>query len=196
MSPKVINNLKYLVLVYNSEDQAKDSYKYLLSSGYTSKDITLVMLDRIRQNFFNDNSIDQNISHNTITDKNSSSKKATKPRNIIGGAIILIATTIASLGTLIAVYEIDLIIAGPIGLAIAGVGAGLGSTLGELGGIKADNTPGKLVEALVNNGLAHGIAEDYAKKVNAGAILLGLHVSPLEYDNIKNKINIKNINLT
>lgn len=140
---------------FTDRESADRAYESMLSRGYSEKEISVMMSDETRRQYFSDED----------AKRSELGSKAMKSAGV-GGAIGLTAGAIlaalATVGTSIAIPGLGLVVAGPIAAALAGAGAG-----GLTGGV---------IGALVGWGIPEDRAKLYGSDLGEGGIVLG--VSP------------------
>jgi hypothetical protein len=137
--------------VFRNRDDAERAYNSLLSRGYSSDEIILLMSDKTHREF-----------KDSDRDTEMGSKAAEKAGvgSAIGGTTGAVIGAIAAIGTAVAIPGLGLVVAGPIIAGLAGAGAG-----GLAGG---------LIGALVGSGIPKEEAKAYEGAVNNGAIVVGV----------------------
>lgn len=139
---------------FTDRASAESAYNSMLNRGYDEKEINLMMSDETRKQYFSDETaIDTELGNKALESAG------------VGGAIGITAGAIigaiAAIGTSIAIPGLGLVIAGPIGAALAGAGAG-----GLTGG---------LIGALIGWGIPEERARLYESDLQNGGIVLGVN---------------------
>src|SRR5690554_1262706 len=143
--------LRMLTGVISNRQDAEEAYNDLVKHGYQKDDITLIMSEETRHDYFDEN------------EKSEIGNKALEGTGAgasIGGALGAAAGIIAAIGTSIVIPGLGIAIAGPIAGGLAGAGAG-----GITGG---------LIGALVGAGIPEETAELYKEEIKEGAIVVGV----------------------
>ena len=143
---------KMVIGVFRNRVKANQAYDWLLSHGYTSSDVNVLMSDATRS-FYTEES-----------DKISVGNMGTEgvaTGGTIGTIVGATIAAIAAIGTSIAVPGLGMIIAGPIAAALAGGGAGA--------------LAGGLVGGLVGLGIPESNASAYEEALKDGGVVIGVH---------------------
>jgi hypothetical protein len=140
--------------IFQNREDAERAYNSLISRGYDSKDIILLMSDKTHKTHFKD--------HDRDNDTDLGNKAAEKAGigSAIGGTAGAILGAIAAIGTTVALPGLGLVIAGPIVAALTGAGAG-----GAVGG---------LIGGLVGAGIPKDRAVLYEDSIKKGGIVVGV----------------------
>jgi hypothetical protein len=138
--------------VFRTRDDAEKAYNLLLSRGYTSDEIILLMSDKTHQEQFKDSE--------RKTEMGSKAAEKAGVGSAIGGTTGAVVGAIAAIGTAVAIPGLGLVVAGPIVAGLAGAGAG-----GIAGG---------LIGALVGSGIPKEDAETYQGALSTGGIVVGV----------------------
>lgn len=157
--------------IFYDKDSADSAYSSLLSRGYNSGDIHLIMSDDTRNTHF---------SHETVkTEIGNKAMEGAGTGSAIGGTIGAIAAAVAAIGSNLLIPGLGLVVAGPLAAGLAGAGAG-----GLTGGI---------IGALVGSGIPKERAELYERGVKEGHIVIGVHAhSSMEATEIENDLRAHN----
>lgn len=148
-----MNNKKDMLItteLFKSKEAAEKAYNDALESGYSPKDINVIMSQDSRDKYYG-----------SVLVKEES--KATQGMGVgsgTGAAIGGIVAAIAAMGTSLVVPGAGLIIAGPLVAGLAGAGAG-----GITGGI---------IGALIGWGIPEDKAKIYETGIKSGGIVLGV----------------------
>lgn len=144
------NKSRIMTGMFNDRESTEKAYNSITSRGYTKDDVNLLMSDKTRDTYFNDN-----------TELGSKALEGAGAGAAIGGTIGAIVAGIAAIGTSILIPGLGLIVAGPLAAALAGAGAG-----GLTGG---------LVGALVGAGIPEEHAARYEEGIKNGGIVMGVN---------------------
>lgn len=143
--------LPMLTGVFRNRQDAEEAYNDLVKHGYHKDDITLIMSEETRHDFYDEND---------NAETGNKALEGTGAGASIGGVLGAAAGIIAAVGTSIVVPGLGIAIAGPIAGGLAGAGAG-----GITGG---------LIGALVGAGIPEEKAELYKEEIEEGAIVVGV----------------------
>jgi hypothetical protein len=144
---------KMVTAVFRDRFQAHEAYDWLLSQGYNTNDINLLMAESTKTKFYSD-------------EKGSKIKAGTHGAEgvaaggAIGTAVGAIAGAIAAIGTSVLIPGLGIVVAGPIAAALAGGGAGA-VTGGVIGG-------------LIGLGIPESNAHAYEQALKDGGIVIGV----------------------
>ena len=141
-----------MTALFKSREDAESAYQELLNRGYTKDDVSVLMSEDSRTNYYGDGAVND-------TELGNKAAEGTGVGAAVGGTLGAVVAAIAAIGTAVALPGLGLIIAGPIAAAFAGAGAG-----GLTGG---------LVGALIGSGIPEETAKSYETGLNAGGIVLG-----------------------
>lgn len=165
------NSKQFLGTLYNNPQVAEKAYNHLITRGYSKDDITVIMSDKTRDQYF----------ANRDLPEDSLGTKAVEGMGVgsaIGGTIGAVAAAIAAVGTILAIPGLGLVVAGPIAAGLAGAGAG--------------SAVGGLVGALVGAGFSDEVAKQYEEDIKRGNILIGIKVPHTEYEILSNELKSLN----
>lgn len=143
-----------MTALFRDRDNAENAYQALLDRGYTRDDISVLMTEETRNNYYGEDY--------TADEETELGNKAAEGTGIgagIGGTVGAIIGAIAAIGTSVVIPGLGLIVAGPLAAALTGAGAG-----GITGG---------LIGALVGSGIPEETAKHYETGLNEGGIVLG-----------------------
>lgn len=138
--------------LFRDRESADKAYKSVRDRGYNDDDVNLLMSDKTRDTWFDEN------------DKSELGSKALEGAgagSAIGGTLGAIIGGIAAIGTNVILPGLGLIVAGPLAAALAGAGAG-----GLTGG---------LVGALIGSGIPEDRAVIYDEGVRNGGAVIGVN---------------------
>lgn len=141
-----------MTALFKNREDAEGAYQDLLDRGYTQDDVSILMSEESRTNYYGDDSVND-------TELGNKAAEGTGVGAAIGGTLGAVIAAIAAIGTSIALPGLGLIVAGPVAAAFAGAGAG-----GLTGG---------LVGALVGSGIPEERAREYETGLREGGIVLG-----------------------
>lgn len=136
--------------VFKTKDSSERAYNELISRGYLSEEITVLISDETRKLHFSD------LDHSDLTTKTLENAGL---GSAIGGTVGAVAGAIAAIGTAVFIPGLGIAVAGPILASLTGAGAG-----GLTGGI---------IGALVGSGVPEHHAEHYDKSLKEGGIIIG-----------------------
>lgn len=139
---------KLITGVFHDKAGADSAYQQLLSKGYSTKDITIVMSSATHAKYYKGDKRDTSRPVSLIEEAG------------IGGSIGAIIGAVVAAGTVLAIPGLGFILAGPIVAGLAGAGAG-----GLTGGI---------VGALSGYGVPEHKAMHYEKKIKEGDIVISV----------------------
>jgi len=137
---------------FKTREDADRAYDSLISRGYSSDEITVIMSDETKKTHF------ENSDHDS--DLGTKSLEKAGVGSAIGGTAGAVIGAIAAIGTVVALPGLGLVVAGPLLAALTGAGAG-----GLAGGI---------IGALVGSGIPKDRAERYENSVKEGGIVIGV----------------------
>lgn len=138
--------------VFRDAEDAEDAYAKAIERGYSREDITVLMSDQARDEFFPSERVE--------VEKEGKALEGAGVGGALGGAVGAIAGAIAALGTAVAIPGLGLIVAGPLLFGLAGAGAG-----GLTGG---------LIGSLVGAGMSEDRATVYKTAIEEGGLVLAV----------------------
>lgn len=138
--------------VFDTAENANTYYDFLVESGYSNKDITVVMSEETKGKFYATN---DHISHT-----GDEALKGAGAGGAIGGTVGAVVGALVAIGTSIVIPGLGLAIAGPIAGALAGAGAG--------------GAGGALIGALTKAGLSSSAATEYKNAMDKGHIIISV----------------------
>ena len=136
--------------IFRDSDDAESAYRETRDHGYGQDEITVLMSEQARDEFFP--------TEDVVVEKERRTLAGTGAGGAIGAAIGALAGAIAAIGTTILVPGLGLVVAGPLAAAIAGAGAG-----GVTGGV---------IGALVGAGMNEERASVYRTAIEEGGIVM------------------------
>lgn len=151
----VLGSDNFIAALFNEAEVAETTYENLQNLGYSQDDITLVMSEDTRNNYFPDTP-----SSTTTTDIKNKSLEGLGVGAAIGGSLGSLAAAIAAMGTSLVIPGLNLVVAGSLaaGLAGAGAGAAAGGVVGAIIGLGIPNEAAKfLAEGVKNGGVIVGV---------------------------------------
>lgn len=155
-----------MTALFRSRNDAENAYQELLDRGYTRDDVSVLMSEESRTNYYGTDADNETALGNKAAE-------GTGVGAAVGGTLGAVIAAIAAIGTSIALPGLGLIVAGPIAAAFAGAGAG-----GLTGG---------LIGALVGSGIPEETARSYETGLREGGIVLGFRPrTAAEADEVKN----------
>ena len=137
---------------FQSREDADRAYDSLISRGYSSDDITVIMSDETKKTHFENGDHESDLGNKSLEKAGIGSA--------IGGTAGAVIGAIAAIGTVVALPGVGLVVAGPLLAALTGAGAG-----GLTGGI---------IGALVGSGIPKQHAEHYENSIKEGSIIIGV----------------------
>lgn len=143
---------RMLTGLFSDRDSTDKAYSSLRDRGYTDEEINLMMSDKTRDTWFNDDEVAE-------TELGSKALEGAGAGSAIGGTLGAIIGGIAAIGTNVLLPGLGLVVAGPLAAALAGAGAG-----GLTGG---------LVGALIGSGIPEERAVIYEEGVRNGGAVVG-----------------------
>lgn len=141
-----------MTVLFRTREDAENAYQELLNRGYSRDDVSVLMSEESRNNYYGTDT------ENT-TELGNKAAEGTGVGAAVGGTLGAVIAAIAAIGTSVALPGLGLIIAGPVAAAFAGAGAG-----GLTGG---------LVGALIGSGIPEETARSYETGLREGGIVLG-----------------------
>jgi len=138
--------------VFDTTEMANDYYDFLIESGYSTDDITVIMSKDTKERFYATNEHISNTGEEAL--------KGAGTGSAIGGTVGAIAGAILAIGSSIVIPGLGIAVAGPIAAALAGAGAG-GAT-------------GALIGALTKAGLSDSAATEYKNAMDKGQIIISV----------------------
>lgn len=136
--------------IFHDSEDAEDAYRQARELGYGRDEITVLMSEQARDEFFP--------AEDVVVEEENKALEGTGAGGAIGAAVGAIAGALAAVGTTVMIPGLGLVIAGPLAAALAGAGAG-GVTGGLLG-------------ALVGAGMSEERATIYKTAVEEGGIVM------------------------
>lgn len=138
--------------VFETTEEANNYYDFLIRSGYTTDDITVLMSKDTKDRFYATN--------DHIDKAGNEALKGAGAGSAIGGTIGAVAGAVLAIGSSIVIPGLGIAVAGPIAAALAGAGAG-GAT-------------GALIGALTKAGLSDSAAIDYKNAMEKGHVIISV----------------------
>lgn len=142
---------RMLTGIFRDRQNAEQAYNALSARGYTQDEISLLMNEETRKNYFTQDGVKE------IDNK---AWEGAGIGSAIGGALGAIVGALVAVGTSVALPGLGLIVAGPLAAGLAGAGAG--------------SITGGLVGALVGAGIPEERARVYEEGVRNGGIVMGV----------------------
>jgi hypothetical protein len=136
--------------IFRDSDDAESAYRELRDHGYSQDEVTVLMSEQARDEFFP--------TEDVVVEKERKTLEGTGAGGAIGAAVGALAGAIAAIGTTILVPGLGLVVAGPLAAAIAGAGAG-----GMAGG---------LIGAMIGTGMSEEKATVYRTAIEEGGIVM------------------------
>lgn len=139
--------------LFKDRREAEEAYNSLLRHGYDKDDITLIMSEETRKEYFDHEGEETEMGNKAL--------EGTGAGAAIGGSVGAAIGIVAAVGSSVVVPGLGLAIAGPIAGGLAGAGAG-----GITGGI---------IGALVGAGIPEEKAKLYKEGIKEGGIVVGVN---------------------
>jgi len=136
--------------IFRDSDDAETAYRETRDHGYSQDEITVLMSEQARDEFFP--------TEDVVVEKERRTLEGTGAGGAIGAAVGALAGAVAAIGSTILVPGLGLVVAGPLAAAIAGAGAG-----GVAGG---------LIGALIGTGMSEEKASVYRTAIEEGGIVM------------------------
>jgi uncharacterized protein YjbJ (UPF0337 family) len=143
---------RMLTGLFNDRESTDRAYQSARSRGYNDDEINLMMTDKTRDTWFDDDD---------DTELGSKALEGAGAGSAIGGTLGAIIGGIAAIGTNVLLPGLGLVVWGPIAAALTGAGAG-----GLTGG---------LVGALIGSGIPEDRAKVYDEGVRNGGAVVGVN---------------------
>jgi hypothetical protein len=147
-NPIIRGDNSLLTSLFKNPRTAERIYDDLLAQGYKQDDITLVMSEDTRNDYFPDNTTA------TASDLGNKTLEGLGVGAAIGGSVGALAAAIAAMGTSLVIPGLGLIVAGSLAASFAGAGAGAAAG-GLIGALVGSETPSDQVK-LLEEGLKKG----------------------------------------
>lgn len=138
--------------IFRDSDEAESAYRQTRDHGYGPEELTVLMSEQARDEFFPAENVVMEREHKTL--------EGTGAGGAIGAVVGAVAGAIAAIGTTIMIPGLGLVVAGPLAAALAGAGAG-----GVTGG---------LIGALVGTGMTEERARIYKTAIEEGGMVLSV----------------------
>lgn len=138
--------------IFDTAESANDYYDFLIKSGYSTEDITVIMSKDTKQRFYATNE--------HVSDTGEEALKGAGTGSAIGGTLGAIAGALLAIGSALIIPGLGIAVAGPVVAALAGAGAG-GAT-------------GAVLGALTKAGLSHSAATEYKNAMKKGQIIISV----------------------
>jgi hypothetical protein len=148
--------------VFHDRFSADSAWKWLVARGYSNDDITLLMSESTKTNYYSDE-------HEMVT-ASSHAAEGMAAGGAIGTAVGAAAGAIVAIGTSLLIPGLGIVVAGPIAAALAGGGAGAvtGGVIGGLVGLGIPESNAKAYEhALRDGGVAIGVVPHSSQEATA-----------------------------
>jgi hypothetical protein len=138
--------------IFNSAEEANKYYDFLMKSGYSTEDITVIMSEKTKESFYATNE--------HISNSGEEALKGAGTGGAIGGTAGAIAGALLAIGSAIVIPGLGIAVAGPIAVALAGAGAG--------------GAAGAVIGALTQAGLSNSAATEYRNAMDKGEIIISV----------------------
>ena len=138
--------------VFDTAESANDYYDFLIKSGYSTDEITVIMSEETKDRFYATN--------DHVSKTGDEALKGAGTGSAIGGTVGAIAGALLAIGSSIVIPGLGIAVAGPIAAALAGAGAG-GAT-------------GAVIGALTKAGLSDSVATEYKNAMDKGEIIISI----------------------
>ena len=139
--------------MFSDREALKRAYKELHDRGYTNDEISLMMSDETRKQYFSE--------HGRGMELEDQAQSEIGKKTAIGGTIGALAGIGAALAAGLLLPGIGILVAGPLVIALAGAGAG--------------GVTGSIIGALVGSGIAEDHAKSYESGIKKGNIVMSVH---------------------
>jgi hypothetical protein len=143
---------RLVTAVFRDRTQANRVYSWLRDRGYSSDEINVLMSDRTRAAYHDDDEMVSSSSH---------AAEGMATGGAIGTAVGATLAAIAAIGTSVLVPGLNLIVAGPLLAAFAGAGAGA--------------VAGGVIGGLIGLGIPESNARAYEQALRDGGVVIGVH---------------------
>lgn len=153
--------------IFPDKDTAEQAYNDAIKSGYKAEDINVLMSEDSRKKYY-----DSELVKDEVGDK---SMEGLAIGGALGGVIGGTIGAVVAIGTSIAFPGLGLVVAGPLALGLAGVGAG--------------SITGGVIGTLIGWGIPEDRAAVYEKGIKSGGIVLGVNETPERKSNLKTDWN-------
>ena len=144
---------KMITAVFRDRFAASAVYDWLLDQGYRSDEINVLMTEKTRNTFRNDDD-------KSRISAGSKAPEGAATGGVVGAAVGATAAAIAAIGTSMIVPGLGWVVAGPVYAALAGGGAGA--------------LAGGVIGALVGLGIPESNATAYEEALRDGGIVIGV----------------------
>ncbi|TAL65472.1 MAG: hypothetical protein EPN84_01505 [Legionella sp.] len=145
-------NKHYSSELFTDKASAEAAYRQALQSGYTDKDINVIMSEGSKKKYFDSVLVEKVPGNDAL--------EGAGVGGTLGAAVGGSLAAIAAIGTNIVFPGVGLVVAGPLAAGLAGAGAGAIS--------------GGLMGALVGWGIPEDKAKIYEKGIKDGGIVLAI----------------------
>lgn len=135
---------------------AEESYRSLQNYGYEADEISVVMSEATRDQYYKSQPIAEHLDDDAQTEEKA--VKGLGAGAVVGGGIGVALGMIAAIGTAIVVPGAGLVVAGPLAASLGGVGGVIGTALG----------------ALYGSGVPEETEREYEYAVNEGGIIISV----------------------
>jgi hypothetical protein len=148
---KVTTHSELVTGTFRDRASAERAYEDLVSRGYTSDEINVLMSEDTRKRHFK--------STTTTTEMGSKAASGGLAGATVGGTVGAVAGALA-VGATLAIPGLGIVLAGPLAAALAGLGAGAAA--------------GGLIGGLIGAGIPEERAKVYKTEIDNGGIILGV----------------------
>ena len=138
--------------VFENTESANDYYDFLINSGYSTDEITVLMSKDTKERFYATNE--------HISKSGEEALKGAGVGSAVGGTLGAVAGAVLAIGSSIVIPGIGIAVAGPIAAALAGAGAG--------------GAAGAVIGALTKAGLSDSAATEYKNAMDKGHVIVSV----------------------
>lgn len=139
--------MKLVTGLVKTHAAAENAVQRIIHCGHTREDISLVMTDNTRRQYFS-------------VESGTQAAAGAGVGSAVGGAVGAVVAAIAAVGTTVLLPGFGLVVAGPIAAALVGAGAG--------------SATGGLIGALVGSGIPEHRAHLYQMGLKKGWLVIGV----------------------
>lgn len=135
-----------LSAIFHDADDAEKAYQAAIERGYTKDDITVLMSEQARDEYYPSKRVD--------VEEHSKALEGTAVGGTVGATLGAIGAAIAAVGTVLAIPPLGLVVAGPLAAGLAGAGAGgiAGGLIGALAGAGMSEERARVYETAIKEG--------------------------------------------
>jgi hypothetical protein len=138
--------------VFDTAEGANDYYDFLIKSGYSTEEITVIMSKDTKKRFYATNE--------HISNTGDEALKGAGAGSAIGGTLGAVVGAFLAIGSSLVIPGLGIAVAGPVAAALAGAGTGGAS--------------GAIVGAFLKAGLSDSAATEYKNAMDKGQIIISV----------------------